>query len=243
MKKSFVLHIDSLDVLDDLNKDQIADLFLAIKDFHNDEGIKLLGVMNAVFSPFKNQFTRDKKKYENTCKARAEAGSMGGKQKVANASKCQQKVENLAESVSENDNESDKEKKIQTHTYPPLRIKPEHTGQDLRLMKKIQKKAGAGKVQLSDYVFLSEKQIEKLMEDYGEEKYRACIEALDNHIPNSTTAQKYTDHNRAIRKWVGDSYDDKENKPKTYYEQQQEEEKSKQDEHRRLDEALMSTFD
>jgi len=106
-RKSFLLHIDSLDILDELTNEEAGELFNAIKDYQNDVDSNLKGLVRVAFSPFKNQFVRDAEKYEMTCKRRAEAGSKGGKQKVANASKSKQKVANVADSVSKNDSDSD----------------------------------------------------------------------------------------------------------------------------------------
>jgi hypothetical protein len=33
-RKSFILHLDSLDVLDELSKEEIADLFIAMKNYN-----------------------------------------------------------------------------------------------------------------------------------------------------------------------------------------------------------------
>ena len=105
-RRSFLLHIDSLDVLDDLSNEQAGLLLKAMRDYHNDEEMQLDSLIKIAFSPFKNQFNRDSLKYKTTCERRANAGSMGGKQKVANASKPKQKVANVAENdnVSKNDN-------------------------------------------------------------------------------------------------------------------------------------------
>ena len=114
-KKSFLLHIDSLDILDDLDDQQAGLLFKAIKAYQIGEDLKLDSLVKIAFSPFKNQFSRDDEKYQKTCERRADAGSKGGKQKVANASKCKQKVANVADSVNKNknktksDSDSDKE--------------------------------------------------------------------------------------------------------------------------------------
>lgn len=105
-RKSFLLHIDSLDILDELTNEQAGLLFKAIKSFQLGEEANLDQMVKIAFSPFKNQFIRDAEKYEKTCKARAEAGSKGGKQKVANASKCKQKIANVADSDSKNKSES-----------------------------------------------------------------------------------------------------------------------------------------
>jgi hypothetical protein len=109
-KKSFVLHVDSLDVLDELTNEQAGILLKAMRDYHNEEETPLDALTKIVFCPFKNQFNRDSLKYQTTCERRANAGSMGGKQKVANvanASKPKQKQANVAESVSVSKNDSD----------------------------------------------------------------------------------------------------------------------------------------
>jgi uncharacterized phage protein (TIGR02220 family) len=107
-RKSFLLHIDSLDILDDLTNEQVGELFRAIKAYQHGETLELSPIVKVAFSPFKNQFIRDSEKYEKTCKARAAAGSKskGGKQKVANASKSQQKVANLADNKNKNKNKN-----------------------------------------------------------------------------------------------------------------------------------------
>jgi hypothetical protein len=105
-RKSFLLHIDSLDILDELTSEEAGDLFKAIKDYQNDVDSNLHGLVRIAFSPFKNQFVRDVEKYNLTCERRALAGSMGGLAKVANASKSKQKVANVADSVSKNKNDS-----------------------------------------------------------------------------------------------------------------------------------------
>jgi hypothetical protein len=106
-KKSFVLHVDSLDVLDELTNEQAGMLLKAMRDYHNEDETPLDALTKIVFCPFKNQFNRDSLKYQTTCERRANAGSMGGKQKVANASKPKQKVANVAESVNVSENDSD----------------------------------------------------------------------------------------------------------------------------------------
>jgi len=127
-KKSFLLHIDSLDVLDDLTVNQAGLLFKAIKAYQNDEEINVDEIVKLVFSPFKNQFKRDDDKYIQTCERRAIAGSKGGKQKVANASKCLQNLANVADKKNKNktknksdsDSDSDSDsKEITTGRFAP----------------------------------------------------------------------------------------------------------------------------
>lgn len=78
-KKSFVIHIDSLDVIDSMSGDQTKELLLAFRDYHIGKEIKLNGLMNAVFTQFKNQFDRDLEKYKKTVERNKGNGSKGGR--------------------------------------------------------------------------------------------------------------------------------------------------------------------
>ena len=115
-KKSFLIHIDSLDILDDLSNGQAGVLFKAIKAYQHEEDYPLDSIVKIAFSPFKNQFARDDEKYVKTCERRAIAGSKGGKQKVANASNSKQELANVADSNNKNknktNNKSDSNKEV-----------------------------------------------------------------------------------------------------------------------------------
>lgn len=80
-KKSFILHLDSLDVIDELNDQQVAELFKAIIDFQKTGKTNLKGLMKVVFIPFKNQFLRDQNKYDTKCETNRINGSKGGRPK------------------------------------------------------------------------------------------------------------------------------------------------------------------
>tara|TARA_B100001063_G_C16779142_1_gene569404 strand:+ start:21428 stop:22075 length:648 start_codon:yes stop_codon:yes gene_type:complete len=113
-KKSFILHVDSLDVLSDLSDEQAGKLFKAMLAFHKGEDIELDPLTKMAFSFFKNQFIRDNEKYIKTCEARAQAGSKGGKQKqqnIASASNSYQKEAKVAENDSDSDSDSKKDSK------------------------------------------------------------------------------------------------------------------------------------
>jgi hypothetical protein len=123
-KKSFILHVDSLDVLTDLSDEQAGKLFKAMLAFHKGEEIELDPLTKMAFSFFKNQFIRDNEKYVKTCEARAQAGSKGGKQKqqnIANASKRKQRVAEVADSDNESDSENDSDSK---KDVKPSKAKP-----------------------------------------------------------------------------------------------------------------------
>jgi len=111
-RKSYITHLDSLDILDKLSDEQAGKLFKAIKFYQKTKKTPDLDLMlDLVFTPFLNQFIRDDENYEKTCEARRVAGGKGGKQKVANASKSKQNVANLADSDSKSDSDSDSDSK------------------------------------------------------------------------------------------------------------------------------------
>ena len=114
-KKSFMLHIDSLDILNDLSNEDAGLLFRAIKDFQNEEEIIDVPLhIKMVFLPFRNQFLRDNEAYEKVCKANAANGSKGGKQRVANASGRKRSLNiqaNQADKDSKKDSDSKKDNK------------------------------------------------------------------------------------------------------------------------------------
>ncbi|QDP63228.1 MAG: hypothetical protein Unbinned1520contig1002_26 [Prokaryotic dsDNA virus sp.] len=66
-RKSFIVHFDSLNVLDDLTNEQAGLLFKAIRSYQLGEELNLDPLTKVAFSPFKNQFSRDAEKYENLC--------------------------------------------------------------------------------------------------------------------------------------------------------------------------------
>ena len=66
-KKSFLLHNDSLDILDELTDQEAGELFKAIRNYQINEPVELSGLVRIAFSPFRNQFNRDNEKYEKLC--------------------------------------------------------------------------------------------------------------------------------------------------------------------------------
>ena len=65
--KSFILHKDSLDILNELTDEQAGQLFKAIWLYQNGEQIELSPLLRIAFTPFKNQFGRDVAAYQERC--------------------------------------------------------------------------------------------------------------------------------------------------------------------------------
>jgi hypothetical protein len=79
MKKSFIVYIDSLDILEELTQSQIANLFLAIKAHHKGEDFELDAITRIALKPFLIQWQRDAEKYESACERNKANGSKGGR--------------------------------------------------------------------------------------------------------------------------------------------------------------------
>lgn len=81
MKPSFIIHTDSLTILDKLTTEQKGILFDAIYKYHLDELVELDPLMDIVFTPFKNQFDRDWVKYKKVVDRNRLNGLKGGRPK------------------------------------------------------------------------------------------------------------------------------------------------------------------
>lgn len=123
-KDSFVLYNSYYDLIEDLDMEQRGALLTAILEHSlGIEQTELDPITKLAYRVIASQLDRDRKKWERTCKKRAEAGRRGGLAKaskakqdlanVAKASKAKQSLANLAEyeyeyeSGSENESEDD----------------------------------------------------------------------------------------------------------------------------------------
>ena len=107
-KKSFLLHKDSLNVLDELTDEQAGKLFKAIKNYQNGIDTKLDFGLKMAFLPFKNQFIRDLEKYKDQCGTNSKNGKLGGRPKKAKESEKSESVILKAKKAdSDNDSDSD----------------------------------------------------------------------------------------------------------------------------------------
>ena len=83
MRKSFILHIDSLSILEKM-PDEMAGKFIKILNQYNKTGEvpDMDFALEMAVEPFLNQFKRDNDKYKKTVQRNREKGSLGGRPKV-----------------------------------------------------------------------------------------------------------------------------------------------------------------
>lgn len=81
-RKSFIIHIDSLEILDKLTDEQAGKLFRAIKAHHAGEELELDLTTDLIFTPFKSQFDRDDEKYSKIVERNKNNGLKGGRPKT-----------------------------------------------------------------------------------------------------------------------------------------------------------------
>ena len=86
MKKSFIIHIDTLSILKKLSDEQAGKLFKAISAYHHDEDVELDALTDIIFDPFRNQFNRDSEKYESFVQSQREKGVKSAESRAKNKS-------------------------------------------------------------------------------------------------------------------------------------------------------------
>ena len=109
---SFVLYTDYAKHIARLTNEEAGKLFLAIFEYVESEKVpEFSGALMMCFSFIADQIERDKEKYRDVCKKRAEAGRKGGKQKQANVANAKFESLRLANKA-DNDNENDTEYEV-----------------------------------------------------------------------------------------------------------------------------------
>jgi len=122
-KTSFVLHYDSLEVIEHLSDEQVWKLLRKMRSYHNGNTyVSDDSLVDIAFCSFKNQFDRDKEKFNNVCERNALNWAKWGRPKTnpenpvgnlgtQNNPDKPRKAESEKESDSESDKENNKNKK------------------------------------------------------------------------------------------------------------------------------------
>ena len=124
IKKGFVLYIDNYEPIKDLTLEEKGKLLDAVFNYASTGEVnKLNDITGMAFSFIRQQLDRDNKKWEETREKRRAAGSVGGRQRVANQANAtfakQIKEDQANQAVSVNDNVKVKVEKIYSSKAMP----------------------------------------------------------------------------------------------------------------------------
>lgn len=136
-QKGFIVYSGIKDVLDELDDDQVAQLFRGMVDYFVDgKDPKLTGVLKFVFIPIKQQMDRDAKKYEKKCeKMRENANKRWKNANASNGMQLDANDANINKNTNKNINTG-----VNTNTKPPESGDPSPDGEpfmDLHFFKGI----------------------------------------------------------------------------------------------------------
>jgi hypothetical protein len=107
-KKSFILHLDSLDILEKMDDTQRGKFIYAIYQYQKTGALPDLDFgMDMAVTPFINQFKRDGQKYESIVERNKSNGLKGGRPKNSNEPKETQKTQWVIEKPKKADNDND----------------------------------------------------------------------------------------------------------------------------------------
>lgn len=132
MRKSFILHKDSLGILEKLDNDQAGKLFKAIAKYNDSGEIACDFQTELLLFPFQKQFDRDNDSYKKTTERNRINGSKGGRPKTQSIPDKPTGLGGLnnkpkkadSDSVNDSDSKSDNDSKSITK---PLSSKPDQT--------------------------------------------------------------------------------------------------------------------
>ena len=176
-KKSFVLYTDVHFTVQKLTDEQAGKLFKHILSYVNDENPVIDDlILQIAFEPIKQSLKRDLKRYEAMCLKNRINGVKGGRPK-GKAKKPNGLIKNPnnpngPDSDSDSDSDSDNDRR--------------------------RKK----KNKYSDFVSLTEKEYQKLIEGHGEKNTQLFIEILNNY--KGSTGKRYKSDYLTILNWVID---------------------------------------
>jgi len=118
MKKTFILHNDSLEIEELLDNEQLGALFRAIIQYQKGVEIELSMDLKFIFHSFKKQFDRDLISYDKRCEAQSANGKKGGRpSKPKEANKPNGLLKKPIKLDSDSDSDSDNETDIKRTQY------------------------------------------------------------------------------------------------------------------------------
>jgi hypothetical protein len=178
-KKSIILYLDSLSVLNELTDEQAGKLFKAIKSHSETGSNNLEGLMKAIFIPFENYLKSDFEKWEKKCEINRLNGGNGGRPPKTQKNPVGYSGKNKNPKKGDTDTDTD-------------------TDTDIDIIKEniLKEKFGEFKK-----VKLTRIELEKVKDLYGS-YFEDAISKLDNYLESK--GDKYKNHYAVLQKgnWV-----------------------------------------
>ena len=201
MKNSVVLFTDDYDMLCQLNAERVGNVMMAVYAYELGLDIPELDMAESVaFAAIKKHLDATDAQYNATVEARKEAGKKSAEKrtKLNKTEQSSTKV-NKAEQTSTTLNKAEQSstKSTDTDTVTDTDIKETLSNESVK------KNAPAHKYGEYGNVLLTDSQLVKLKEDYGESEALKAIDYLDQYIKRK--GYKAKDHYLTIRKWVFDA--------------------------------------
>jgi len=193
MRDSFVLYTSIAETLERLTDAQKGELFQAILDYELDKEINITdSIVEIAFIPIRQSLEQNNAKWEKTKAARSEAGKKSAEVR-------RQKATNLTNVDFVQTKENKKEQKGTNSTvYVNDNVNVYVNDKDI---KDVRHRRGE-----YSHVLLSDKDIEKLNKDYGEEKTKQAITYLDEY--KERKGYKCKNDYLTLKKWVYDALDE-----------------------------------
>lgn len=215
-KGHFLLSDDWCGLFTDLPDEQAGQLIKSLFSYHVGEDFSIDDpVLAAVFGMIRAKIDENDRKYEEACRAKAEAGRAGGlakasnaKQALADASCARQDLaqpsktkQNLHDNDSdseyeyENDSEyeSDSDSDLNTHSVSKKENVPKGDAKE-KAKKTVRHKFGE-----YGHVLLTNEQHNRLVNEFGVIATARAIKKVDEYCQER--GKKYNDYNLVLRKW------------------------------------------
>lgn len=214
--KKILLYLDDFINYKDLSNEELGELFRCVLDYYITKQFKTDNrIIKIIFERIKNNLDTLEKEYKKISEKRKLAGAIGGKQKIANSSKCYQNVANSSNNnnnnIKEEYKEEYKEKELKEKNNTSI-IKKENDFEIETIEKKdtnnffIYYKNFSKLKQYDEFVYIKESEYNKLILFYPQKIINEAIKKLNDWKLEKYDKKKYNeckgDDYRKLTNWV-----------------------------------------
>ncbi len=206
---SFIIHLDSLNLLDKLSDEQAGQLFKAIRNYQNSGELPSEFWLQIALEPFVNQFTRDAQKYAEISAKRSELGRKGG---LAKASNSYQKLAKPSKpSYNDSDSKSNSDSKNDSSNANALSSEKKTEKEKLMLPHSSDEFKSAWESLLTQKKWKnkSDKALQIALKKLGSKAEKVAVKMIENapHLKAGTKAIRYANGGERIELLNGATLD------------------------------------